>query len=231
MAETKPARVVAYIRVSTDEQATEGVSLEAQRARVESFAKAQGFELVEVVVGAGESAKNLDRPGLKKALELLRGVDGLLITTLDRLTRSVRDWGTLREDHFQDRRLISAGEPVDVTTAAGRFILNILFAKAEFERDQVGERTSTALQHKASKGEYTGGGAPYGFRKVVGAEGEAIRVEPEPAEQLVIETARKLAAQPGMSLRKIAKKLEELGFLSRNGKPFLAGQVLRMLES
>ncbi len=89
-------RVVGYARVSTEDQAREGVSLAAQRAKLEAYATALDLELVAVREDAGVSAKTLDRPGLRAALEDLRAgrADALLVPKLDRLTRSVRDLGT-----------------------------------------------------------------------------------------------------------------------------------------
>lgn len=86
-------RVVGYVRVSTDEQAEGGRSLEAQREKVERYAELHGLELAGVVEDGGASAKTLERPGLGTALGMLeRGeVAGLLVTKLDRLSRSVRD--------------------------------------------------------------------------------------------------------------------------------------------
>src|SRR5260370_32163043 len=83
-------RTVAYLRVSTEKQADKGVSLDAQRAKVEAYAQLYELELVEIVVDAGASAKTLDRPGLQKALEMLkaRQVEALLGVELDPLTRS-----------------------------------------------------------------------------------------------------------------------------------------------
>src|SRR5258708_23143361 len=124
------------------------------------------LELVEIVVDAGDAAKSLARPELQRALSMLgKSVEVLLIPTLDRLTRSVRDWCSLLEDYFTDKgSLLCAQEHVDTKTASGRFVLNILFAKAQYEREQIGERTAVAMQHKASVGEYTGGAIPYRYR-------------------------------------------------------------------
>ena len=85
--------VVAYLPVSTDGQADAGVSLEAQRAKVNAYAQLYDLDLVEIVVDGGISAKTLDRPGLQRALDLLEAgkASGLLVAKLDRLTRSVRD--------------------------------------------------------------------------------------------------------------------------------------------
>lgn len=217
-------RAVAYIRVSTDDQVDKGVSLDAQRARVTAYAAQHGLELVEIVEGAGESAKSLDRPGLQRALELLRGADALLIVTLDRLTRSVRDWGVLLEEYFTDRaQLLSTQEHVDTSTASGRFVLNILFAKAQYEREQIGDRTAAALSHKSSLGEFTGGAAPYGFTVGVGG-----KLEPAAAEQLVITEAQRLRAS-GLSLERVGAELALAGYRTRTGAVFNATQVRRML--
>ena len=83
---------------------------------------------------------------------------------------------------------------------------------------------AAALQHKASLGEYTGGDAPYGYR--LAADGE--RLEPEPAEQVLLARARRLRHK-GLSLRAVARQLEAQGFRTRMGGPFAAVQVQRML--
>jgi DNA invertase Pin-like site-specific DNA recombinase len=90
-------RTVAYVRVSTENQADHGVSLDAQQAETRPYAELYGLELVEVVVDAGLSAKTLGRPGLVRALGMLKAgeAEALLVVKLDRLTRSVRDLGQL----------------------------------------------------------------------------------------------------------------------------------------
>jgi site-specific DNA recombinase len=95
-------KAVAYLRCSTEDQATRGVSLEAQRAKVEAYAGLYDLQLVAVVEDAGVSARTLDRPGLQKALAMLaRGeAQALIVLKLDRLTRSVRDLGELLEGPF-----------------------------------------------------------------------------------------------------------------------------------
>ncbi len=159
-----PTRTIAYLRVSTDKQADRGVSLDAQRAKVHAYAELHDLELAEVIVDAGESAKSLDRPGLKRALGMLKGseAEALLVVKLDRLTRSVVDLGTLVERYFAPGKaaLLSVGEQIDTRSAAGRLVLNVLASVSQWEREAIGERTATAMQHKAKQGEYTGGQAP-----------------------------------------------------------------------
>jgi len=224
-----PTRTIAYLRVSTDKQADRGISLDAQRAKAEAYAQLYDLELVEVIVDAGESAKSLDRPGLQRALAMLREgrAEALLVAKLDRLTRSVVHLGELLEEYFATGKwaLLSVSEQIDTRSAAGRLVLNILASVSQWEREAIGERTATAMQHKAARGEYCGGQAPYGFR--VAADGE--RIEPEPVEQGAIDLARRMRAER-CSLRDVARTLEGKGIRSRTGRPFSPVQIARIVD-
>ena len=221
-------RTIVYCRVSLDKQAEKGVSLDAQQAKAKAYAELYDLDIVEVVIDAGVSAKTLARPGLGRALGMLKAgkADALLVVKLDRLTRSVADLGKLVETYFAPGKaaLLSVGEQIDTRSVAGRLVLNVLASVSQWEREAIGERTSAALQHKASLGEYTGGDAPYGYR--LAADGE--RLEPEPAEQVLLARARRLRHK-GLSLRAVARQLEAQGFRTRTGGPFAAVQVQRML--
>jgi site-specific DNA recombinase len=220
---TAPTRIVGYIRVSTDKQASEGNSLEAQRARLEAYATAMQLEIVAFEVDAGLSAKSLERPGLQRALARLDAfeADAILVVKLDRLTRSVRDLLTLIDTYFRDgqHELLSIGESIDTRSAAGRMILKILTTIGEWEREAIGERTAAVMQHMKSQGEFTGGWPPFGYRVVDG------RLEPDAIEQALIERARAFRSA-GMSLRAVAA---ELGPNNRTGRAFDPKQIARML--
>ena len=221
-------KAVAYVRVSTEKQADAGQSLEAQQAKVTAYAGLYDLELVEVIVDAGESAKSLDRPGLTRALAMLKSgeADALVVVKLDRLTRSVRDLGELVDRYFANGKaaLLSVSEQIDTRSAAGRLVLNVLASVSQWEREAIGERTAAVMQHKAKAGEYTGGRAPYGFRVEAG---RLVRVE---AEQAVLAAARKAKAK-GLSLRAIARVLEQRGVLSRVGKAFAPTQIARLVAA
>jgi site-specific DNA recombinase len=224
----KRTRIVAYIRVSTEGQAESGLSLEAQRAKVEGYAALydESIELVDVVIDAGVSAKSLDRPGLRRVLEMLdRGTaDGILVAKLDRLTRSVRDLGDLVDRYFAERcSLLSVADSIDTRSAAGRLVLNVLASVSQWEREAIGERTSDALQAKKARGERVGT-LPYGFR--VGAGG---KLEADEAEQTVLTEVRELRAT-GLSHRAIVAKLAARGFVSRAGRPFAVASVHAMVR-
>src|SRR6185295_17181680 len=94
-------KAIGYVRVSTDDQAREGVSLDVQEARIRAYCEAKGWQLVAVVREEGKSAKDLKRPGLQEILRALpkrqRCFDVVVVVKLDRLTRSVRDLGNLTD--------------------------------------------------------------------------------------------------------------------------------------
>lgn len=223
-----PTRAVAYLRVSTDKQADHGVSLEAQADKVRAYAKLYDLELVATIEDPGASAKTLDRPGLTRALDMLkRGeADALLVAKLDRLTRSVVDLGTLVAGPFAPGRaaLLSVSEQIDTRSAGGRLVLNVLASVSQWEREAIGERTSAALRFKASQGEFTGGQAPFGFH--LGDDGQLVL---DDAEQATLSAARELRGA-GLSLRAIAHELAVLGYQSRTGRPWASEQVRRMLR-
>jgi site-specific DNA recombinase len=217
-------RTVAYLRVSTDKQADAGVSLDAQRAKVDAYASLYDLDVVAVVVES-ESAKSLHREGLQRALAMLgREADALLVVKLDRLTRSVKDLGELVDGYFNNGKhaLMSVAEQVDTRSAAGRLVLNVLASVAQWERETIGERTSEAMQHMRSCGEYTGGRAPYGYTL---ANGE---LTSDPFEQSVLTEAKALHAA-GLSLRAVAADLDKRGLVARSGREFSAKQVQRLV--
>jgi site-specific DNA recombinase len=209
-------RAIGYIRVSTEEQATDGVSLAAQEAKVRAYASLYEIELVEVVIDAGQSAKSLDRPGLQHALTMLKTgkADGVIVAKLDRLTRSVADLATLLDGYFAEkagRQLWSVADSIDTRTAAGRMVLNILMSVSQWEREAIGERTRDALQHKRSKGQRVGS-VPFGFD--LGDDG--VNLIPNTREQEVLGLIRRLRGE-GHSLREIANELNAQGITRKQG--------------
>src|ERR1035437_5445040 len=152
-------QAIGYVRVSTDRQAEQGVSLEGQEAKIRAMATVQGAELLDVIVDGGESAKSLNRPGLQQLLDLINAgkVDAVIVAKLDRLTRSVKDLCGLLE-LFEKRKvaLVSVAESLDTGSAAGRLVITIMAAVSQWEREAIGERTREALRHKRVKGERVG---------------------------------------------------------------------------
>jgi DNA invertase Pin-like site-specific DNA recombinase len=148
-------RVLGYARVSTIEQSDSRAGLEAQRAAILAECKRRGWELVEVIEDAGYSAKDLRRPGIKIALEELeRGrADGLVVSKLDRLSRSMLDFTSLMATaQRQGWALVALDVAVDTTTPAGEAMAHVLATFAQFERRLIGQRTREALAQKKAQG-------------------------------------------------------------------------------
>lgn len=224
-------RVVGYIRVSTEQQADGGVSLDAQRQKLSAYALAMDLELVAVVEDAGASAKTLARPGLQDALRRIEAgeADGLLIAKLDRLTRSVRDLGELVDTYFATRfSLLSVSDSIDTRTASGRLVLNVLTSVAQWEREATGERTRDALAHLRREGVPLGGAA-LGWTRSEQTDGDGRRVVVEVAEER--ETVARIAAlrAEGRSLREIAATLRAEGRPTKRGGHWAAETVRKAL--
>ena len=216
-------KVIGYARVSTDEQAKSGLGLEAQIAKIRSYADLFELTVTEIVIDDGISGKNLKRPGLIKAIRAIKAGDaeGMLVAKLDRLTRNVADLGTLVQNVFDKAELYSVSEQINTKNAAGRLVLNVLVSVAQWERETICERTSDALQAKKARGEKTGGNVPFGFEVVNGKLIENVE------EQAVISKIRELRAN-GLSLRKIAEKLNDEGIETKTGKAWNAMQISRI---
>lgn len=219
-----------YIRVSSEEQANSGLSLSHQRSKITAYAKAMDIQLIEIIEDSGKSARNLNRPGIQKALEGIKIsiANALIVLKLDRLTRSVKDLGGLVEFFDKtDAALISVQDSINTSTAGGRLVLNVLGSIAQWEREEVGERTAAALAVKKERGEKTGGLAPFGYD--VTREGKLTENE---KEQAAIKIIRSLYRRKS-SLRAIGAKLEELGYEPKTGgkwHPQVIKQILSRNE-
>jgi DNA invertase Pin-like site-specific DNA recombinase len=224
-------RVVGYVRVSTDQQAGEGVSLDAQRNKLRAYAVALDLDLVALFEDAGLSAKSLHRPGLTAGLQLLDagGADGLVVTKLDRLTRSVRDLGDLVDRYFEKRfALLSVSDAIDTRTASGRLVLHVLGAVSQWEREATAERTRDALAQLRAEGLRLGGEG-LGWRRSEARDERGHRV----LERLVDESATfrrivELDAE-GLSLRDIAAALEAEGRPTKRGGKWHPMTIQRVL--
>lgn len=207
-------KAIGYLRVSTSGQADDGVSLEAQKARVEAYCVANDIELVDVYVDAGISGKRADnRPALQDALKATCDAGGALVVySLSRLARSTKDTIAIAERlERAGADLVSLSEKIDTTTAAGKMVFRMLAVLSEFERDLVSERTTNALAHKKSKGQLVGA-VPFGFD----LEDDGVSLTPNQHEQEIIETIQALRNR-GLSLRAIAQELTERGIPTKTG--------------
>ena len=222
-------KVVGYVRVSTTEQATDGVSLAAQKQKLSLYAELHDLDLVEVIEDAGVSAKTIKRPGLQRALEMLANgeADGLAVVKLDRLSRSVKDWNVLIDKHFGEKAgksLLSVSDSIDTRTAAGRLVLNVLMSVSQWEREAIGERTRDALQHKKSKGERVGT-IPYGYTLA----DDGCSLIPNESEKAVIAEILRMRAN-GDSYRAMATELNRRNIPSKSGKGWAHTTVSKIVK-
>lgn len=207
-------KVVGYIRVSTAKQEESGLSLSAQENKIRQYCDLYDLDLVEVIVDAGESAKSLNRDGIQRAIKLLKDktVSGLVVTKLDRLTRSIRDLNVLIEDVFNHSSLFSVTDQVDTRSPTGRLILNVLCSVSQWERETASTRTASAMKELKRQGKYTGGRSPFGW--CVDENGNEV---PDEREQNMIFIVRGYRLNR-LSYSAIAEKFTTAGYMTRTGK-------------
>jgi DNA invertase Pin-like site-specific DNA recombinase len=224
----KPNRTaIGYARVSTGGQAVDGVSLDAQQARVAAWCAANGYQLAAMFVDAGLSGARADnRPELQRALTLAcKGKSALVVYSLSRLARSTKDTINIAEQlDAAGADLVSLSERIDTTSAAGRMVFRMLAVLSEFERDLVSERTASALAHKRSKGERVGN-VPFGYE--VAPDG--VRLVEVPAEQATVAVIQTRRGR-GETYRAIAAHLNGKGVPAKGGGRWHPQAVLNVCK-
>ena len=221
----KPA--IAYVRVSTEGQATEGISLDAQRAKLEAWCTANDHTLGGVFCDAGLSGGRADnRPELQRALDAVCKSGGVLIVySLSRLARSTKDTIAIAERLDKaGANLVSLSEKIDTTSAAGRMVFRLLAVLAEFERDLISERTSGALQHLRSQRKRVGK-IPYGYS--LAEDGESlmeVEVEQGVLKQILDARGR------GLTFREICDDLMRRGIPAKEGSKWHPKVVMNLCK-
>lgn len=148
-------RIIGYARVSTEEQASSGLGIDAQEREIRRQVELRGWALTGLVRDEGHTAKTLERPGLQEALRQIAAgkADGIIVAKLDRLSRSTVDFGLLLEWFNElDATLVALDLGVDTSTPGGRLVANVIMSVAEWERDANAERTRAALQALRARG-------------------------------------------------------------------------------
>ena len=216
-------KAIGYARVSTLEQAHEGISLEAQERRIRAWCEAQEITLENIYVDAGISGGRADnRPELQRALAACKRGDLLVFYSLSRLSRSTRDvLAILDQLRRQGADIVSLSEKLDTSSASGKLTFHMMAVLGEFERDIISERTRMAMLHLQRQGRYTGGFRPTGWE--VGAGGQ---LQAHPEEHRLVTRALELRST-GMGLRKVARVLLEEGFVPATGTKFHPEQIRR----
>lgn len=203
--------ILAYLRVSTDEQARSGLGMDAQLEAIEQAAGSPDA----IYRDDGFSGSDTRRQGLLDALDALTEGDALVVAKRDRLARDVFFSAWIEKEAKKRRaRIVSAaGEGTDNDEPASKLMRTIVDAFAEYERNLISARTAAALQQKRRRGEKTGGGVPFG--KQLAADGTHLVDDAE--EQRILSLIVDLRDQ-GWSLRQIGAEMGRRGILTKTGK-------------
>ena len=216
-------KAIGYIRVSTQQQAEEGVSLEAQRAKIEAWCVINDYELTNVYCDSGISGTKSDRPELLAALEHTTKDTALICYSLSRLTRSTKDMLQLSEElNRKGANLVSLTEKIDTTTAAGKMLFRMLAVLNEFERDQIAERTKTALSHKKANQEAYNH-TPFGYQR------KGDKFVKDVGESKAIALIQRKREQ-GASIRDIVEELNSNGIKPKKANKWNPSSVYYLLK-
>ena len=220
--------LIGYIRVSTNQQAESGLGLADQEHKIRSYCETYDFNLVDIIVDAGTSAKDLNRAGIQEVIKRASSdeIDGVIVAKLDRLTRSMRDLHHLLDTTFKSTKLHSVNEQINTESASGMLIISILASVSAWELATVKERTSNALQAKKRLNDDNSinGTAPYGKEWI---DGELVDCE---EEQDAIQALIKLR-KAGNTHSHIAKLMNIDGISNRSGRGWTESRVRSVLKA
>ncbi|HEY4897086.1 MAG TPA: recombinase family protein, partial [Solirubrobacteraceae bacterium] len=213
-------RAVGYVRVSTDEQVKHGWNLDEDRERIRERAEAEGWDLIGVYDDGGLQGDDPNRPGLQRLLGSLGEFDVVIMRSLDRLSRDLLIYATVRN------ALRDAGVQVWSFEGPMAFDLttNIRAVIAEEEKAQIGRRVKQSMQARARAGLLPGGTPAFGY---AWQDKALVKV---PAEAGVVERVFTDYAS-GMGMRGVARALNDDGLRTANGARWMQGAISRMLSN
>ncbi|TXH18124.1 MAG: recombinase family protein [Hyphomicrobiaceae bacterium] len=223
----KVERTALYIRVSTERQATEGFSLDAQKQRLLDYCSAHQWHVGDdhIYVDAGISGKTTNRPAFQAMLQAAQDgeIRRVVAVKLDRVARNTKDFlATVETLQAYGCSLALIQEGFDTSTPQGKFAITMFAAMAELEASMIGERVSSGRKQKASEGGYNGAQCPLGYQYTNGS----FTVD-SGAAHWVREVFTRFTAGQGMS--KIADDLNAAGAMTARGGKWYAGTVRYLL--
>lgn len=219
-------RAAIYARVSTEDQAKEGFSLQAQKERLEAFCESQGWEIAGYYIDDGYSGRNTKRPAYNRMMEERDKWDIIVVMKMDRIHRNSKNFMIMMENLERwGKKFASMQESLDTSNAIGRFVVDIIQRIAQLESEQIGERTYMGMRQKAESGNgILGFEPPFGYR----LENETLKPEPHEAE-----TVKQIFQWylSGFAMEKIAMTLNEQREKTRKGNPWTIWSVSRILHN
>ncbi len=219
-------RSAVYARVSTEDQAKEGFSLEAQLEKLRAYCNARGWDVAGEYVDDGYSGRDEKRPAYHRMMEERDRWDNVLVMRMDRIHRNSRNFMEMMERLGSwGKEFTSMQESLDTATAMGRFVMDIIQRIAQLESEQIAERVYTGMSQKANSGQGSlGSPAPFGYRHVEGT----LHIEDREAEVVRDVFARHLRGEP---MTWIADDLNTLGFPTRKGKDWSVWSIRYILQN
>ena len=154
-----------YTRVSTEDQAKEGFSLDAQMEKLRAYCTARGWDIAGEYIDDGYSGRKTKRPAYTQMMQDIDKWDALLVIKMDRIHRNSKNFMFMMEDlNKKGKEFVSMMEALDTSTAMGRFVMDIIQRIAQLESEQIGERVYIGMEQKArTNGGVLGFNIPYGY--------------------------------------------------------------------
>jgi len=219
-------QVAIYTRVSTEDQAKEGFSLDAQLDKLRLYCHARQWNIFDEYVDDGYSGRTIKRPAYTKLMHSIDSWDMLLVLKMDRIHRNSKNFMLMMEELNKHKKEFgSMTESLDTSTAMGRFVMDIIQRIAQLESEQIGERVYAGMKQKAK----TNSGAlgfniPYGYFY---QEGKLII---HPKEQKIVKKIFDMYLQ-GMSMKNIAFFLNEKRIPTKKNKTWGNETVSKILKN
>ena len=208
-------RAALYARVSTDEQALTGYSLDAQIEKMRSYCEFYELEIAGEYIDDGYSGTKANRPAYKRMIAEKDNWDVLVVLKMDRIHRNTKEFMSMMDNLKKwDKEFISTFEKFNTRNAAGRFALDIMQRIAQLESEQIGERTYVGMREKAESGAgILGFSPPFGYGL---EDGELFVIDDE------FETVCDIYSMylNGMTMDEIAYNLNRECRLTRKGNPW-----------
>lgn len=224
--DVEPVRVAIYTRVSTEDQAKEGFSLDAQLDKLRSYCKARDWIVGGEYIDDGYSGRNVKRPAYSKMMDEMDNWNVLLVTKMDRIHRNSKNFMMMMEYlKKHNKEFVSMTESLDTSTAMGRFVMDIIQRIAQLESEQIGERVYFGMEQKARvNGGVLGFNIPYGYDYTDGK----LTINSNEAENVknIFEMYLK-----GMSMKIIAEELNSKDIPTKLNKTWGAQTVSLILKN
>ena len=214
-------RAAIYVRVSTEEQAAEGYSIDAQKELLQDYCLVEGWDVAGVYEDDGFSGRNDKRPAYRRMMAEMDSWDLILVIKMDRIHRNSRNFMNMMEVLDRHGKMfVSQSESLDTTNALGRFVVDMIQRLAQLESEQIGERTHMGMREKAETLEdATEGKRTMGFTPPFGYRLENGALKEDEDELPVVKRMFDEYAE-SRTVDEICWTLNREGILTRRGNPW-----------